>query len=43
MGIALPLPVVSEYLNFKNALVAFLAIVWIGRTIVDTFYYDRYP
>src|SRR5687768_7095150 len=41
MAIAVPLPVISEYLTVKNALVAFVTIVWVGRAIVDSFFYDR--
>jgi hypothetical protein len=43
MAIALPLPAVSEYLTVKNTLVAFVTVIWVGRAIVDTFFYDRRP
>jgi hypothetical protein len=43
MAVAIPLPVISEYLTVKNALIAFVAIIWVGRAIVDTFFYDRHP
>lgn len=43
MAIALPLPVVSEYLTIKNTLVVFVTICWVGRAIVDTFFYNRHP
>jgi hypothetical protein len=40
LAIEVPLPVVNEYLTVKNALVAFVAVIAVGRTIVDTIY-DR--
>jgi hypothetical protein len=43
LAIALPLPVFNEFLSLKNTIAAFVAVVWVGRTIVDTLFYDRYP
>lgn len=43
LAIVLPLPVINDYLTVKNALIAFVAIVCVGRAILDTFFYDRYP
>jgi len=43
MAVAVPLPAISEYLTVKNVVIAFVAIVWVGRAIVDTFFYDRHP
>jgi hypothetical protein len=41
--VAIPLPVFGDFLGVKNAIVAFVAVIWVGRTIVDTFFYDHYP
>jgi hypothetical protein len=43
LAIALPLPVFGDFLGLKNAIVAFAAVIWVGRTIIDSFFYDRYP
>jgi hypothetical protein len=43
LAVAIPLPVFCDFLGLKNAIVAFVAVIWVGRTIVDTFFYDRYP
>jgi hypothetical protein len=43
LAIAIPLPSFCDFLGLKNALVAFAAVIWVGRTIIDTFFYDRYP
>jgi hypothetical protein len=43
LAVAIPLPVFCDFLGLKNAIVAFVAVIWVGRTIVDTLFYDRYP
>jgi hypothetical protein len=40
LAIEIPLPVINEYLTIKNAIIAFAAVVAVGRAIVDRIY-DR--
>ncbi|MEI7555127.1 hypothetical protein [Candidatus Chlorohelix sp.] len=39
----LPDSISLPFYSWKNPLVVFVTIVFIGKTLLDTFYYDHYP
>jgi len=41
-ALLVPLPVLEGWLPVKDALIVAGAIFWMGKTLYDTLYYDRY-
>jgi hypothetical protein len=39
----IPLPFIIRGLNLKGPIVALATVIWIGKTVYDTLFYDRYP
>jgi hypothetical protein len=42
LGIVIRLPVITDYLPLKNVLICLAAVILIGKTVLDTLFYDRY-
>lgn len=38
----LPAPLDGDVLHYKNALVALVSVISIGKLLLDTLFYDRY-
>jgi hypothetical protein len=42
VGVEIDLPVVGDYLPLKNVIVCLAAVLFIGKTVLDTLFYDHY-
>jgi hypothetical protein len=42
VGVEIELPVIGDYLPLKNVLVCLVAVLFIGKTIFDTLFFDHY-
>ena len=36
------LPIIGDYLPLKNVIVCLAAVILIGKTVLDTLFYDHY-